>query len=324
VLPLPVLSVVEGAMAYAYTRERPWLRPGYPRTWLRTLAEAKWIFIGTFGIAALNLGAALTIKPFVSTAVVGVYYFAFQVIVQVGMLLSANMLQVLFPAFARINDDPLRLSAAASRALRLLMLIATPMCLGLAATFGPLELLIWHGKWKPAAEAVRAIAVLYPAVIASSVPLALQQATGSFRSSGLTLLSMGVASLGGAMLGAMVTGTAVGIAIFAGVATGAVSIAVTWGTMRRTRVSSRDILAAIMPAWLMSCIAFAASYGFDGLLAERGSPILLRAVASGVIFIAVFWATTRLSIRRHLEEAVSVMPARLRGRAAKLLRVSVA
>jgi len=33
--------------------------------------------------------AAITIKPFVSTAVVGVYYFAFQVIVQVGMLLSA-------------------------------------------------------------------------------------------------------------------------------------------------------------------------------------------------------------------------------------------
>jgi O-antigen/teichoic acid export membrane protein len=323
VLPLPVLSIVEGAMAYAYTRERPWLRPANPRLWPRMLAEAKWIFIGTFGIAALNLGAALTIKPFVSTAVVGVYYFAFQVIVQVGMLLSANILQVLFPAFARMNDDPVRLSAAASRALRLLMLIAAPMCLGLAATFGPLELLIWHGKWKPAADAVRAIAVLYPAVIASSVPLALQQATGSFRTSGLTLLSMGVASLAGAMAGAMVTGTAVGIAVFAGVTTGVVSIAITWGTMRRTRVSGNDILAAIMPAWLMSCIAFAASYWLDGLLAERRTPILIRAGVSGVIFVAVFCAATRLTIRRHLEEAVSIMPARVRGPAAKLLRLAV-
>jgi len=321
VLPLPLLGIIEWGMACAYTREKPWSRSANPRTWPRMLAEARWIFIGTFGIAALNLGAALTIKPFVSTAVVGVYYFAFQVIVQVGMLLSANILQVLFPAFARINDDPARLSAAASRALRQLMLIAAPMCLGLAATFGPLELLIWHGKWKAAADAVRAIAFLYPAVIASSVPLALQQAGGSFRSSGLTLVSMGVVSLLGAMVGAMLGGTAVAIAISTGVATGAVSIAVTWATMRRTGVSGREILAAIGPAWLLSCVAFAASYSLDGLLAERGAPTLIRAVVSGVTFVLVFCAAARLSIPRHVEEALSVMPARIRGPASRLLGI---
>ena len=324
VLPLPLLGIIEGAMAYAYTREKPWLRPAKPRTWPRMLAEARWIFIGTFGTAAVNLGAALTIKPFVPTAVVGVYYFAFQVIVQVGMLLSANILQVLFPAFARINDDPARLSAAASRALRQLMLIATPMCLGLAATFGPLELLVWHGKWKAAADVVRAIALLYPAVIASSVPLALQQAGGRFRAAGLTLLAMGVASLGGSMIGARITGTAVGIAIFTSVATGAVSIAVTWATMRRTGVSSKAILAAIAPAWLISCVAFTASYWLDGLLAERSTPAMIRVGASGVVFVVVFCATARLSIPNHVEEALSVMPARIRGAVARLLRIGTA
>jgi O-antigen/teichoic acid export membrane protein len=324
VLPLPVVSVVEWGMAYAYTRENPWSRSANPRTWPRLLAEARWIFIGTFGTAAVNLGAALTIKPFVSTAVVGVYYFAFQVIVQVGMLLSANILQVLFPAFARITDDSARLSSAASRALRQLMLIATPMCFGLAATFGPVEMLIWHGKWKVAADVVRAIALLYPAVIASSVPLALQQAGGRFRSSGLTLLSMGVASLGGSMIGAMVARTAVGIAIFTSVATGGVSIAVTWVTMRRTGVSGKGILAAIVPAWLMSCMAFAASYWLDGLLADRGTPALIRVGASGAIFVVVFCATARLFIPGHVEEALSVMPPRIRGPAARLLRLGAA
>jgi O-antigen/teichoic acid export membrane protein len=321
VLPLPVLSIIEGAMAYAYTREKPWSRSANPRTWPRMLTDARWIFMGTFGTAAVNLGAALTIKPFVPTAVVGVYYFAFQVIVQVGMLLSANMLQVLFPAFVRISAEPVRLSAAASRALRQLMLIAAPMCLGLAATFGPLELLIWHGKWKAAADVVRAIALLYPAVIASSVPLALQQAGGRFRSSGLTLMSMGGASLGGSMIGAMVTGTAVGIAIFTSVATGAVSIAVTWGTMRRTGVSARGILSAIVPAWLLSCVAFAASYWVDALLAHRGAPALIRVGASAVVFLTLFGATARLCIPSHVEEALSVMPARIRGPVARLLRI---
>ncbi|HEX7978467.1 MAG TPA: oligosaccharide flippase family protein [Gemmatimonadaceae bacterium] len=324
VLPLPVLSIIEGGMAYAYTREKPWSLPANVRTWLRMLTEARWIIIGTFGIAALNLGAALTIKPFVSTAIVGVYYFAFQVIVQVGMLLSANILQVLFPAFARINDDPARLSAAASRALRQLMLIATPMCLGLAAIFGPVELLVWHGKWRAAAEAVRAIGLLYPAVIASSVSLALLQAAGRFRASGLALLAMGVASLGGAMVGAMISGTAIGIAIFTSVATGAVSLAVTWDTMRRTGVSGKDILGALVPAWLVSCSAFAASYGLDRLLGERAAPALIRAAASAVLFVAIFGVTARLAIPSHLEEALSVMPSRMRGLAARLLRIGVA
>ena len=324
VLPLPLLSLIEGGMAYAYTREKPWTRSANPRTWPRMLAEAKWIFIGTFGTAAVNLGAALTIKPFVSTAVVGVYYFAFQVIVQVGMLLSANILQVLFPAFARINDDPARLSAAASRALRQLMLIAAPMCLGLAAIFGPVELLIWQGKWAAAADVVRAIALLYPAIIASSVPLALQQAGGRFRSAGLTLMAMGIASLGGSMAGAMVAGTAVAIAIFTSVATGAVSLAVTWATMRRTGVSGTGIFSAIVPAWLVSCVAFAASYWLDGLLAAQGTPASIRAGASAVMFVAVFCAAARLSMPGHVAEALSVMPARIRGPAARLLRIGAA
>ena len=119
----------------------------------------------------------------------------------------------------------------------------------------------------------------------------------------------------------MVTGTAVGVAIFTSVATGAVSLAVTWATMTRTGVSGREILAAIVPAWLTSCIAFAASYWLDGLLAEGSTPALIRAVASGVVFVAVFCTTARLSIPGHVAEALSVMPRRIRGPAARLLRI---
>ena len=123
------------------------------------------------------------------------------------------------------------------------------------------------------------------------------------------------------MVGAMVAGTAVGIAIFTSLATGAVSIAVTWATMRRTGVSAKGVLAALVPAWLVSCMAFAVSYWIDGLLADRSTPILFRAVASGVVFLAVFCATARLSIPSHVAEALSIMPQRIRGSAARLLRI---
>jgi uncharacterized membrane-anchored protein len=90
--------------------------------------------------------------------------------------------------------------------------------------------------------------------------------------------------------------------------------------MRRSGVSSTGILAAIVPAWLISCIAFAASYWLDGLLAGRGTPAMLRVVASSVTFVAIFCATARLFIPKHLEEALSVVPLAIRGPAARLLR----
>jgi hypothetical protein len=123
------------------------------------------------------------------------------------------------------------------------------------------------------------------------------------------------------MIGAMVAGTAVGIAIFTSVATGAVSLAVTWATMRRSGVSGKGILAAIVPAWLMSCIAFAASYWLDGLLAGRSTPVTVRVVASSIVFVVIFCAAARLFIPKHLEEALSVMPRGIRGPVARLLRI---
>ena len=62
------------------------------------------------------------------------------------------------------------------RALRMLMLVAAPMSLGLVAVFSPLESLIWHGRWAESVVPVQVISVCYPLNVALGVPMSLQLA----------------------------------------------------------------------------------------------------------------------------------------------------
>src|SRR5690606_3983888 len=74
VLPLPIIALVEWGMGWWYTRERLWRRSASPGLWLRLFAQTKWVLVGTFGIAAVNLGANIVIGLFVALSIVGAYF----------------------------------------------------------------------------------------------------------------------------------------------------------------------------------------------------------------------------------------------------------
>src|SRR5262249_32517820 len=132
---------------------------------------------------------------------VGVFAFAFQLISQVDALLG-TIGTVLFPALARLNDDPVRQQHATMRTIRVLMFLACPAALGLAAIINPLEQLIWHGKWHDVVWPVRALALFYAARILITVPNAALQARGLFRPNALLTLCAGLGMMIAAGLGA--------------------------------------------------------------------------------------------------------------------------
>lgn len=331
VLPLPVLAVIEGAMAWAYTRERPWRLAPRLAEWWPMFRDTRWVIAGTFGIAGLNLGSNMVISFFVPLTVVGVYFFAFQIVMQIGMLLSANVYQVLTAAFARIVHDPERERAAAERALRQVMLVAAPMCLGLAATFYPVEMLIWKGKWADAADAVQVIGLLYPINIAASVVLAVIQARGRFRLWGLSLVGMALATLGGAALGAAIHGSAAGAALYSGLANAVTALLVAILGFSGLGLRPRHILGDIGPAWLIAIAAGAAAMSVDLYVLTSLQPpatpagpslillSLIRAAIVSGVFCAAFAFLSRVLIPGHLKEALLVAPARLRPLAAGIL-----
>ncbi len=70
--------------------------------------------------------------------------------------------EIAFPAYARIQDDPKALSWSFLKAVRLIMLIACPLYLGLAVTSHELINVLLGEKWLPMSPIVSVLALVMP------------------------------------------------------------------------------------------------------------------------------------------------------------------
>lgn len=334
VLPLIVCSLSDWALAWWFTREHLWNRPPATHLWGGLIRSSGWLVAGALGTSLLYLGGSLAIKPFVPLDVVGAYFFAFSIIGQVWIIVSANLNAVFFSALAKIAREPARLAAAAERALRQTMLLAGPMAAGLAVTFPSLEALIWRGQKINSVNAVLVQGISYPLTILIVVPLAIQQARGRFRSWAIGLLSTSVCGLAAAALGAYLHGTPEGVAAWSSGVGAAVAVAYASFVLRRIGVPVASTLTAGIPGWAVSTACGLLAWWIDTRLAGRdlvpqfvpahlhsSLAALARCLLAGSVYTAAFTLAIRFVLPSHLREAFVILPARLRTLAETLLRM---
>lgn len=353
VLPLPVCALFEWAGFWWYNREKLWTRSPRLEMWAGMLTKTSWILLGSFAIAMINWGN----NPALSGAskdldLVAIYFFAYNIVAQVGILLSANVGQVLVPAFTRLVHEPERLRAGVLRAVRQIMLLAGPLSLGLAVTFPPLEKLLWHGRWERSADAVRVMGMLYPLTVSLAVPLSLQQAMGRFRAWALGMILVGVLTVGAALgvglwyhaqvgtlpaeatfgddpaglaaaQAALATRTvwATRVALAAGVLGSLAALGYAAVILRDAGAKRRQTIGSALPAWLLSLIAAAPVMWLDSHTFLPW-PALPRFLVTGTIFVALFALLARVVIPSHLRELMATMPARVRPFLARALLLS--
>ncbi len=300
------------------TREQPWRRRPNIKLWPSMLARTSWVMLGAGSLAAFNIGTSIVIGVFVAKEIVGVYFFAFQIVAQVGVVLGNNINYVLFPAFSKIADDPARKQLAVRKALRQTMLLAAPFSLGLAAVAPALLVFIWHDKWLEAIWPTIISSAAFPIYIILAVPQASQQSRGLFRQWALSLTALCILTLTSAGIGAYVTGTVVGITLISGVVTAIAGLIYTLAVLRSIGVGFGATLAAIMPGWIIALMAAgAAIWADDAYFASL--PAWVRVALSGTLFSVLFGLTARVVVPSHLGEAVDVLPARVRPWARRLL-----
>lgn len=335
VLPLIGCAILEWAMAWYFVREPLWSRPPQAARWRALLAGTLWIMLGSAAIALLNWGGSLAIKPFVPTETVGVYFFAFQIIVQVGILLSSNLNAVLFPAMSRIAGEPERLAAAAARSLRQVMLIAAPLSAGLAVTFPSLEAIFFAGKKANSINAVLIQGATYAFAVMLAVPLSVQQARGRFRSWAIGLTGTSLAGVTAAATGAWLHKSAEGIALWSGAATAITGLAYALFTLKRIGVPRRTSLASSLPAWGISLASGGLAWALDQRLATNPisldtlplpapwlapAAVTLRFLLVGAAFSILFAILARVFLSDHVRDAVGILPARIRPLFERLMR----
>lgn len=319
VLPLPILAITEWIAGYVLTRSAIWMRSPQFSSWPEFFMPLKWSLLTIVAIILCNTGIYVVIGALVSSEVVGVYFFAYQLVIQIGAMLAGNVGQVLFPAFAKLKEEPTRQRDATVRALRMLMFVAAPMNLALVAVFAPLEALVWDGRWLGAVLPVVVISACYPAQLSLTVAMSVRQANGDFREWGRLFFLYGVGSILFGAVGAVVFGSAEGVAALSGGymvvgATALTSIAL------GPSIPTRTVLRALMPAWAISSLVAFSILGFDALVLEDIRPVV-RIVSCLTLFSALFTAASRLLLPNHLREALGLVPARLRDPVSKILRI---
>jgi O-antigen/teichoic acid export membrane protein len=112
---------------------------------------------------------------------VGIFYFAFNLSLQMVSLITINLGAVLFPALAKLNSDPLRQSQAYLRSARILALIGVPLCFLQAALARPGFHILFKTKWYPAIPVMQVLCLAMAIRTVGITWLSLTAAQGKFR-----------------------------------------------------------------------------------------------------------------------------------------------
>lgn len=308
-------SAFDALLLWRVTRYSPWLQPARWHIWPRLMRSGRWVLLGTFASALANNGAYFILAKIVSNDVVGTYFFAFQLVTLLGVLLTNSSYQVLLAAFSRINSDPPRLRSAVLRAIGAIALVGSITSLLVAVVFHPMEQILWHGKWDGASAPVLILAVVWPTTAFVNVLYAAQAASGRFKTWGSLAFITAAVSIAGCALGALLGGSASTAAIGYGVGNVVVALITARYSLPSLGIRVRTALSRALRPWAITTgSALVASF-----LSQRVHNAFLEAIFASACFAGMSYIGLKLAARDSLQLVLDTLRrtfgARFQGRA---------
>ncbi len=237
---MPLLQLFFAVIKFgAYAFVVPRLLAGLVRWWMFERSEPivikrdwqlrRWRYILAPGFTLLLTALAYTIGPsvpalmlgrYVSKESTGCFTLAFNLSLQVIMLLSMQIDSVLFPTLGKMEGEPERQRDALLRSSRALMAVMAPICLLPIAAAEPIVLLMFGHKWTPAIEALQIMSVGMLAAGGFIPALSLLQAQRRFKDKLIISLQWAMVSAVSSIVGILlvpaqdaVSAAAVGLSI---------------------------------------------------------------------------------------------------------------
>ncbi|MBT8447738.1 MAG: oligosaccharide flippase family protein, partial [Gammaproteobacteria bacterium] len=162
-LPVLVQPILVTLIAWIIVREWPPARHVSRDEYLALFGKTKWLMASTLALALLQHGRYLPVSLFVSTASLGVFFFAAQLITSVVSLFTGAIKEIFFPFFSKLEAG----TDLFGQRVRLLLVVLTVIGLTLSvATYllaEPVIALVWRGRWDAAAICVLWLSLLFPA-----------------------------------------------------------------------------------------------------------------------------------------------------------------
>lgn len=119
--------------------------------------NARWLLLGSLGSSMVMQGAFLIIGFWETDKVLGLYFFAFQLISVFGVIVGEAIRKVLMPVLSSIKNESDRFESLNST-LKYCAALIVPISFGAAIAIGPVMDVLWAGKWIDAVVAAQLMA----------------------------------------------------------------------------------------------------------------------------------------------------------------------
>lgn len=285
VIPLPAAGLIRAVWLWRLAKPPVRLRP-QTRRWKFLVADSGYL-MGTGFLGALILQSGnVALGLFCPKAVVGQFFFAFNLSTQIWQLLAQNLGSVLLPALAKLQEDRPRQVAAFMRASRLLAFVGVPLSLLLAVIAKPVILMVYGSKWLPAVPVLEILAVSMALSLPSSLAYTALQSQGRFRTIFIFNASFLPGLMAAALVGAHLSG-AVGVSI-GWLAANLFSSPLWVRTFGGTAIDLRSLLGLYLRPLAASAVSLApaavAVWWWRGIATQYTTQALLAAASLAVLY----------------------------------------
>ncbi len=286
-----VQTGVDVAATWLLARWRPRPRLASVAMWRELVSYGRHVIAAGIVQRIADQADRLLVGRFVGASSLGQYQYAVR-IAQVPYAATLSVAShVLFPAFARISEDPDRLRAAYFRSLRWVMVAALPVSLILLPLGEPITVLLFGDVWRPAGHALMAMCVFAGANSLLSVNLEGAKAVGRPDILAKVHLAMALATVGA--MAALIApfglyGVAAGLSIGAAVGAAHASVSFT----RAVSAPLGRMWAQVWPPAIAAVVMAAALFPVEHLLvhaSEHGTVVGLVLLAAESLLGAVVY-----------------------------------
>ena len=279
------VAAASTVLLWAFSPWRPRLR--FSLAVLRGLSGFSANVFGTRLLFYLNRNADnMLIGRFLGSSALGIYAVAYNIMLAPLSRIAGPLVEVLFPAFSKMQDDRQRIAGVWLRANRLIATITVPGMLGLIVVAPEFVTVVLGDRW---AEAVPVIQILAWVGLLqslqrlnSSVLQALDRTGVLLRYSVVVLVASLAAFVGGLSWGI------VGVATAYAISSTLVEPYYTWLTARELGLSLRDFAAALGGVAQAAIVMVPVVAAVRGLLLNEGVPAGARLVVVIAVGVAVF------------------------------------
>ena len=302
VIPIPLVAIIEGIWAYHLTKFPIWQKKPFFSNWQLIINATVWILVGQFAIALLQGGDYLVLGLFLTKGLLGIYYFSFEIVSQIGVLLANNVQKVLFPSLTYLKGDKQKQQAQTLQALTIVMMLGPFLTLLIALIIEPIALLLgWVERFPGIVTVVQALALFFPLRVLTIFTTTILMTKGDFKKLAVINLIQGIGLLLISLAVCNFTNNLAIIALTIGIYLGGVSFIFATLFIRLIGISTLDIIRNSLVLWVVISGIAGVVYILNRVVVFQLLPVsnagLIINIFISILLFALLYTFTMLKIK---------------------------